>query len=299
MTITQIEYFVEVARTMSYSKASENLYVSRQTLGKQIQALEKELNIALFDRSNKRDIQLTESGRILYSAWEELLQKNNEAIWAAREKSITEKTIVRVGIHEMPYLTDTLLSLMKHFLNNHPNIAFVNNTGGMELLEGQLKQNMVDLLFCLSTELEGMGKVNYLSLGKVDAKPCIVMSKDHPLAKKKIGLSDLDQQPLLSYSRRFSADAYDRLMQNIKKRGIKPASVTHYNNTADLEMALNLGEGVSLAFDISFRNRESLKFFLVPDDPAQSLDLVVCWNQSKYERIARMLAEEAKQILKL
>ena len=62
MTILQIEYFIEIVKSGSFTKAAEKLYVTHQALSLQIQALEKELGMPLFDRSNRRKLILEESG---------------------------------------------------------------------------------------------------------------------------------------------------------------------------------------------------------------------------------------------
>lgn len=64
MTRTQINYFLEVAKTASFSKAASNLYVSQPAVSKQIALLENELGITLFDRSDKV-VRLTEAGTAL------------------------------------------------------------------------------------------------------------------------------------------------------------------------------------------------------------------------------------------
>ena len=65
MEIKQIQYFLAVAEAGSFSTAAEELYISQSSLSKQIIALEKELDIQLFDRS-KRKISLTDGGRSFY-----------------------------------------------------------------------------------------------------------------------------------------------------------------------------------------------------------------------------------------
>jgi len=62
MDIKQIEYFVSIVETGSFGSAAEELYISQPSLSKQIIALEKELEVKLFDRS-KRKIVLTDAGR--------------------------------------------------------------------------------------------------------------------------------------------------------------------------------------------------------------------------------------------
>ncbi len=62
MNINQIIYFIEIADTGSFNKASKNLYVSQPNLSKAIASLESEFDISLFNRSNQ-GIMLTDEGK--------------------------------------------------------------------------------------------------------------------------------------------------------------------------------------------------------------------------------------------
>ncbi len=61
MKIRQIEYFLEVEKTLNITKAAQNMYVTQTAITKQLQLLEEELGFALFSRENKR-MRLTEGG---------------------------------------------------------------------------------------------------------------------------------------------------------------------------------------------------------------------------------------------
>lgn len=61
MEIKQVQYFLAIVETGSFSAAADNLYISQSSLSKQIIALEKSLDVQLFDRS-KRKVSLTEAG---------------------------------------------------------------------------------------------------------------------------------------------------------------------------------------------------------------------------------------------
>ena len=65
MEIKQIQYFLSVVETGSFSAAADDLYISQSSLSKQIISLEKVLDVQLFDRS-KRRISLTDAGKIFY-----------------------------------------------------------------------------------------------------------------------------------------------------------------------------------------------------------------------------------------
>ena len=62
MNLNQINYFLAICKTMNFTKAAHNLYISQTEVTKQIQLLETELGTKLFNRNNKQ-IELTEAGR--------------------------------------------------------------------------------------------------------------------------------------------------------------------------------------------------------------------------------------------
>lgn len=93
----EIEYVLEVAKTGSILKASENLFITSSAISKYIQSLENRLNVKLFDRIGKK-FQLTYAGEryIYWAKQEEKLQKEMKIELADISNSI--QGIVRVGI---------------------------------------------------------------------------------------------------------------------------------------------------------------------------------------------------------
>ena len=64
MDLRSLEYFVAVAEELSFTRAAQRCQVSQPTISGQVQALERQVGEALFDRT-PRGIGLTEGGRIL------------------------------------------------------------------------------------------------------------------------------------------------------------------------------------------------------------------------------------------
>ncbi len=62
MTITQLKYVLAVAENQNFTKAAKKTFVTQPTLSMQIQKLEDELEILIFDRS-KKPIELTDVGK--------------------------------------------------------------------------------------------------------------------------------------------------------------------------------------------------------------------------------------------
>src|SRR3990170_8820198 len=77
-TLRQLQMFEAVARLASYSKAGEELEVSQPSVSVQIQELEKELGLDLFDQSGRRT-KLTEAGAVFYGKSAAILQAVEDA----------------------------------------------------------------------------------------------------------------------------------------------------------------------------------------------------------------------------
>lgn len=76
MEIRQLQYFVESARTRSFSQAARRLFTSQPNISKSIQQLETELETSLFTR-NSTGIELTAEGKIVYLYAVNILQNVN------------------------------------------------------------------------------------------------------------------------------------------------------------------------------------------------------------------------------
>lgn len=62
MQIRQLEYFVAVAEQLNFTKAAKQFYISQTAVTLQIKALEEELGVVLFYRTNRK-VELTPAGK--------------------------------------------------------------------------------------------------------------------------------------------------------------------------------------------------------------------------------------------
>lgn len=97
MELYQIRYFLAVADTLNFTRASERSFVSQPALTKAIQRLEETIGGRLFDRS-KNSVQLTELGRGMLPSLRQIYDSANEAREQARRLTRERKEVVRVGV---------------------------------------------------------------------------------------------------------------------------------------------------------------------------------------------------------
>ena len=74
-----VEYFLKVAKTLNFSRAARELYISPQSLNRQILRLEEELGEPLFIRTTRR-VELTDFGRYMQQMFEPASQEYRRAV---------------------------------------------------------------------------------------------------------------------------------------------------------------------------------------------------------------------------
>lgn len=123
MTITQLKYVLAVAKYQNFTKAAEKTFVTQPTLSMQIQKLEDELDILIFDRS-KKPIELTAVGKKIVN------QAKNIVNEADRMQDVVdqEKGFIggefRLGI--IPTIMPTLLPMfLKTFIVKYPKVQLI------------------------------------------------------------------------------------------------------------------------------------------------------------------------------
>jgi LysR family transcriptional regulator, hydrogen peroxide-inducible genes activator len=97
MELYQIRYFLAVAETLNFTRASERSFISQPALTKAIQRLEETVGGRLFDRA-KNAVQLTELGRIMLPNFRQIYDSANLAREQARRFTREQKEVVRVGV---------------------------------------------------------------------------------------------------------------------------------------------------------------------------------------------------------
>ncbi len=142
MTITQLHYVLAVAEYQNFTLAAEKCFVTQPTLSMQIQKLEDELDIKIFDR-NTKPIQLTEVGKQI------VIQAKNIIEEADRIKDIVDQQKgfiggdFRIGI--IPTVTPTLVPMfLNTFIKKYPKVHLIIEEYTTEEIIHRLNQGQLD-----------------------------------------------------------------------------------------------------------------------------------------------------------
>ena len=111
MNLKQLEAFVEVAESGSFSKAAKRLFLTQPTVSAHILALEKELDIRLFVR-NTKEVCLTEEGQRLYFYARQMADRQYKIKEEFGHRKTEEKQCIAIAASTVPaqYLLPELLA---------------------------------------------------------------------------------------------------------------------------------------------------------------------------------------------
>ena len=116
----QLDTFIAVADAGSFNKASEKLYVSPNAVMKQMNLLESNLGLHLFERTH-RGLQLTPAGQSLYHDALYIIQYSKDAI--ARAKHFNPQKTLRIGV-SFTTPVEYLISLWDKVQKIYPQLKF-------------------------------------------------------------------------------------------------------------------------------------------------------------------------------
>jgi len=120
MTITQLKYVLAVAEYQNFTKAAAHVFVTQPTLSMQIQKLEEELSIIIFDRS-KKPIELTEVGEKIVNQARNIVNESERMQDVVDQEKGFIGGDFRLGI--IPTIMPTLLPMfLKNFINKYPKV---------------------------------------------------------------------------------------------------------------------------------------------------------------------------------
>lgn len=192
MTITQLQYVLAVAEHRNFTLAAEKCFVTQPTLSMQIQKIEEELNVLLFDRS-KKPIQLTDIGQKIVN------QAKNIVNEAGKIKDIVEyqKGYIggefRLGI--IPTIMPTLLPMfLNNFIKKYPKVNLIIEELNTDEIINRLKNGHLDAAIA-ATPLEDENIKEIV----LYFEPFVAYIPDNSevAQKKEIEISDLNLNTIL------------------------------------------------------------------------------------------------------
>lgn len=193
--LQQIRGFYYVVKTGSMLEASRKMGITQSAITLQIQALERDLGIVLFNRKGKK-IEVTDIGKELYSLSLHYVQGIDDLFktFLFYDKKAKQKHI-NIGANHVS-ISYILPKYVKEFKNRHDDVTFdirnLNKNDGIE----RVINDEIDFLIYPMQNQDVPIELNFVPI--VTYQPILLIKKDHPLAtKKNLKLADIAKYELV------------------------------------------------------------------------------------------------------
>ena len=278
MRLSQLRYFIEIAKTKSLTKAAKKLLVSQPSLTVSIKNLEEELDVSLFTRVKKR-LQLTKEGEYYYRELEKILGNLDDLNDIMKEFG-TEQRSVKIG---SPPMTASFIlpKIFMGFQKKYPDINLeVFEYGALES-KRLLKEGKLDLAIMIEVEdVDNYDtKENRFKLNK-ETYFRFYVSEGHPfIGKDKVTFEDLKKEPLILFNSGFYINKY--IMNKFEEIGVrKPNILLRTGQVTTVKRFIS--EGIASGFLIEDCVETFDKIVEVPLEEKIPISIGLEWNEKDY-----------------
>lgn len=234
MELRQLRYFAAVARERNFTRAAETLHIAQPPLSRQIQQLEDELGVMLFERGS-RPVRLTDAGQLVYEQAMQVVERVEEIKAMTRRLQQVERMNFRIGFVPST-LYGPLPEVIRRYRTARPGVEMmlIEFTTTLEQIAA-LKEGRIDV---------GFGRIVFDDpaverLLLRNEKLCAAFPSAHPMLQRTgpLRLEHLADEPLVIYPKAPRPSYADQVLAVYRERGLKPRVL---QEVRELQTALGL-----------------------------------------------------------
>lgn len=230
--------FEAAARTLSFTLAAAELYLTQSAVSRQIQQIEASLGTALFERRH-RALGLTEAGRVMHRAVSDCLERLRDATASVRAPQATRQ----VAITTTPgFASLWLIPRLARFTASHP-LVDVRISATLEVLD--LQRSGIDVSVRLSTISQGVGSALFEERVLPVCAPQLLKNRALPLKKP----ADLARHTLLAIDKPQGQSLTIDWEPWFKMMGlaqVRMKNTLRFSQYSDVVAAAVAGQGVAI-----------------------------------------------------
>jgi DNA-binding transcriptional LysR family regulator len=245
--LRQFRYFVAVAEELHFSRAAERLHIGQPPLSLQIQSIERELGVTLFNRT-RRKVELTEAGKLFLVEARAALAQAARAIETAKRAARGEVGNLRVSFTTSAPLNRVFTRTVRDFREALPAVHLD--------LRIQISQYILDGLLLDDIDI-GLIRpaISHPIPAGISAFPVVhdrlllVLPVGHPLTrwKGRIPLKALEGERFVLRQRGTGAGFYEQVLQICSRAGFAPNVVQEATEPPTIFGMVAAGIGLTIA----------------------------------------------------
>lgn len=248
MKFHQLRYVHEVARqNLNISQAAEALHTSQPGVSKQIQLLEEELNLQIFQRNGKRLTGVTEPGRIILDLAERVMREmeNIKRVGDEFTREATGTLTIATTHTQARY---RLPAAVKTFMEQFPEVRLTIHQGNPTQVAEQVAHGEADIGIATET-ISNYEKL--VCLPCYQWNRCVVTPHGHPLLRDApLTLEKIARYPLITYDFAFTGGSL--VSRVFGKEGLEPNVVLTAIDADVIKTYVSLGLGIGLLANMAY-----------------------------------------------
>lgn len=270
MNTKQIDYCIELAHTLNFSRAAENMYVSQPTFSYQIKLLEEEIGFTIFERSGK-GAALTPAGSQFVTYLANMREEMKRAIeqgqnFSAKYRdSITISMMVREALYFLP-------EAMRTFSEKYPEVQIVPKFEYENSMESFLKYDS-DIVFALKEQTAHVPGIDVHDL--FVSHIYLISQREDPLAEKNI----IKEEDLYGRTLMVGGGSPPAL-RAVQQRLISSGRISYFNSADHDTTRVNVAAGKGICLAPGFLNDHSGQFAWTPFDCKENFSCVLCTHKN-------------------
>ena len=292
MDIRHLEYFVEVARQKSFSKAAIANHVSQSAISKLIKDLEVELGTPLFNRTSKY-VQLTDAGIIFLEQAQQIVLMFHNLTTDFENKIKMEKGKIFIGLP--PITSSTIFAeLLGEFKKKYPKIEINLSEYGSKKIALAIQDGNLDIgVMCIVPD-----KQLFDSLPFSKDPLCIIVSTQNPISQlPSVQLTSLANESFVLYSEDFSL--HDEIINQCNHAGFSPHVIFETSQRELMTQIVAANLGVAFMPSEVCNGLDTKRIASVPLLQPQIIhNMSIVWKKDRYmSHAARLWLQFAENYL--
>lgn len=273
MEFRNLMTFLKVVEVQNFTKAAEQLGYSQSTVTVQIQQLEQELNLTLFERVGKR-ISVIEKGWEVFEYAKEIRNLMKKMLYGTKENHIKGK--ICIGVIES-LLYSEMTEILYQFHKKYPEVEIIVKTNYVDKLIEMMMHNEVDFIFIIDRELYHKEWIKpYLAKEEIS----FFTYFEHDFAKKeKVYIEEVLKEDFILTEKGISYRK--ELDEYVEKNHINFQPFLEIGDTKIIVELIKRGEGVSFLPKIAVL--EEIEKKKIKKINVENWDIVM-WKQVIYHR---------------
>lgn len=292
MTSSQVECFFAAAEYKSFTKAAQHLYMTTAAVSKNIQALERELDVTLFWRG-RHALSLTPSGALLLETMKRSRLSFSRALDEAKALARDMSGTLSFGFLKGQMLDEHIRSLILKFEQDYPRAEIRVVREDYRWLNEAVAENRLDFVELMESAVKRNPRVHYMPIIKQDT--LLVMPKDHPCAGKTDPvLADFKDDPFILLTDAESLYSDRMVRSTCLSAGFDP-EILYAPNLDTQIFWVELNKGLAIAnSNHLMANSRAVATCKLKEFPPE--DFVLVWNEGNGNPLARVFLEECGRL---